>query len=58
MPGLTPANGSVLAEAASVCLEDQFHHTGVNLVVEGSQSDTLILTRDAVTDQQRRTGGR
>ncbi|HWR17503.1 MAG TPA: hypothetical protein VN577_21930 [Terriglobales bacterium] len=55
MPGLTAANGSVLAEAASVCLEDQSHHTGVIVVVDGSQADNLTLTWDAVTDQQRRT---
>ncbi len=55
MPGLTPANGTVLAEAASVCLEGQSHVSGVIVSVDGAQNDALKLTWDEVTDQRRRT---
>lgn len=33
--GITPAFGECLSQAASVCLEDQSHKSGVNLNVDG-----------------------
>lgn len=42
-PGITPAWGTVLAEAATVCLEDQLHQVGVRLAVRGSEKLTCAL---------------
>lgn len=40
-PGLTPAYGTVLAEAASVCLASQSHQPGVILRVTGHYSENI-----------------
>ena len=42
MPGLTPALGGSLAEAAAVCLEEQGHGVVVALTVERHSSPALI----------------
>lgn len=59
MPGLTPAWGQVLAEAASVCLEDQNHGISVELAVTGDFRSTvrLTLTRLLVDEQMQRAHG-
>jgi len=41
MPGLTPACGQTLAEAAAVCLESRSHETGVRLERAGLTSNHL-----------------
>jgi hypothetical protein len=54
MPGLTPACGKSLAEAAAVCLEDREHKPGVSLKLTGLKKLEHSLNWSAVTDQQRR----
>jgi hypothetical protein len=53
MPGLTPTWGGVLAEAASVCLEEQNHEICVELVVDGIFEELLVLERLTVDEQMR-----
>jgi hypothetical protein len=53
MPGLTIAWGTVLAEAAAVCLEDRSHKTGVGIHLTGMTTDQLRVEWDAVDDQCR-----
>src|SRR6185369_10938316 len=53
MPGLTPAWGAVLAEAASVCLESQGHPAQVELRVDGSFEETFVLERLRISEQMR-----
>lgn len=55
MPGLTPASGQVLAEAAAVCLEDQNHQRGVSLSNAGLTPGNLQVDWPPVDDQQRRS---
>lgn len=55
MPGLTTANGTVLAEAASVCFEHQAHKSGVKLVIDGDSPGQMEVNWDQVTEQRRRT---
>lgn len=54
MPGLTSACGTVLAEAAAVCLENRSHAQGVLLAVKGEKEAEYALVWAAVDDQQRR----
>jgi hypothetical protein len=54
MPGLTPAGGTVLAEAAAVCLEERNHHAGVKLTLLGISKDAFQLEWKSVDEQQRR----
>jgi glycerol kinase len=51
MPGLTPAWGEVLAEAASVCLAKQGHAPHTELKVDGSFEESFILERLPVSLQ-------
>jgi hypothetical protein len=51
MPGLTPAWGTVMAEAASVCLESQGHPIQVELRVDGFFEETFVLERLGVNRQ-------
>jgi hypothetical protein len=53
MPGLTPALGGSLAEAAAVCLEEQGHGIVVALAVEGHFEEVLALERAPVDEQMR-----
>jgi hypothetical protein len=54
MPGLTPTWGGVLAEAASVCLEERNHKICVELCVDGGIfEELLVLERLAVDEQMR-----
>jgi hypothetical protein len=55
MPGLTPAYGAVLAEAASVCLEDQGHGPSTGLKVDGDFLAAFPLHRLTVEEQMRRS---
>jgi len=54
MPGLTPACGTMLAETAAVCLENNKHQVGVKLVLVGMASQTYKLVWLSVDDQKRR----
>jgi hypothetical protein len=54
MPGLTPAGGTVLAEAAAVCLENQNHQLGVELTLAGMSKSSFQLQWRGVDEQQRR----
>jgi len=53
MPGLTPAYGAVLAEAASVCLEEQGHGPSTGLRVDGDFLAAFSLYRLTVNEQMR-----
>lgn len=53
MPGLTPAWGGVMAEAASVCLESQGHGLWVDLKVEGEFREEFIVERLGISVQMR-----
>jgi hypothetical protein len=53
-PGMTPDFGGCLAEAASVCLEDQQHSSGTRLTVDGDQNSAFELQWGTTTDQMRR----
>src|SRR3954467_4536927 len=53
MPGLTPAFGGSLAEAAAVCLEEQGHGVVVALTVEGHFDEAFALERSLVDEQMR-----
>ena len=55
MPGLTPAAGGYLAEAAAVCLEHQSHIPGISLSVDGSYGRTVRLSWERVGNQERLT---
>lgn len=54
LPAITPSYGTCLAEAGSVCLEDQGHTYSVVLSVNGSFNATFEIRRSAVNDQMRR----
>jgi hypothetical protein len=51
MPGLTPAWGEVLAEAASVCLAMEGHAIHIELKVGGSFEGSFLLERLDVNPQ-------
>jgi glycerol kinase len=51
MPGLTPAWGEVLAEAASVCLAKQGHAIRTVLKVDGTFEESFLLERLSVSLQ-------
>jgi hypothetical protein len=55
MPGLTPAKGLSLAEAAAVCLESNDHESGVPTTMTGDQLTACAMHWQAVTQQQRDT---
>lgn len=54
MPGLTPASGQTLAEAAAVCLENRKHQTGVRLPRAGMMREDLHVEWQTVDEQNRR----
>jgi hypothetical protein len=55
MPGLTRHRGGSLAQACSVCLDEEGHATIFSLTVAGDISDELRVRRLPVTDQMKRT---
>lgn len=55
MPGLTAAKAAALCEAATVCLDDQGHESGVRLDVHGSTATAYALVHHEPDDSQRRT---
>ena len=54
MHGFTPAYGTVLAEAATVCLEEEQHTSGVAMKVTGTHELSVSLAWSCATEQQRR----
>lgn len=54
VPALTMHLGTVLAEAAAVCLESNEHPQGVPLSVRGESSERFGLTWRPMTDTMRR----
>ncbi|QDT91747.1 hypothetical protein [Gimesia algae] len=55
LPALTGAMGSVLAEAAAVCLEDRGHTDSVQLHVRRIETPQFLLSYPTVTEAMRRT---
>jgi len=51
---LTPSYGMVLAEAAAVCLDNQGHPNGVELLVDGDFSDKFHIYWPVVDQSMRR----
>jgi len=56
LPGIPQECGKGLAQAASICLEDQEHTSGVQLSVDGDFSQQFRLIWGAHADQVRRIG--
>ena len=54
LPAITPSFGAALAEACTICLEDQGHHSGIALTVQGDFSGEFVLLYPEVTEQMRR----
>ena len=54
-PGMSPAKGASLAEAAAVCLDSQGHSSGLILRVIRKDDVDCVLTWNASDDQQRQT---
>ena len=54
LPAITPAFGTALAEACSVCLAEQGHQSGLVLKIEGDFADVLTLLYFEVTEQMKR----
>ena len=52
MPGITPDFGGTLCEAASVCLEDRSHQSGVAMAVNGALSSHSLQLMWPPTSQQ------
>ena len=53
MPGLTPAKGLDLVEAATICLEERGHGIRAALTVDGDYSVQAAIERIQATDQMR-----
>jgi hypothetical protein len=53
-PGLTPALGGCLAEAASICLERAEHSQGVVMAILGDLNAWVPLSWEPTSDQMRR----
>jgi hypothetical protein len=51
LPGVTPSYGQTLAEAGSVCFEDQGHQSGVSLLIEGDYHANYDIFWNNVTPQ-------
>ncbi|MEM8806036.1 MAG: hypothetical protein AAGF01_08420 [Cyanobacteria bacterium P01_G01_bin.38] len=54
LPAITPAFGTALAEACSICLTDQGHQPGITLQLAGDFAEAFVLLWPKVTDQMRR----
>lgn len=54
LPAITPSFGATLAEACAVCLEEQGHLQGVELIVNGDFTTTFRLYWQPVTEQMLR----
>src|SRR5438270_4766246 len=54
IPALTPSAGESLAEAASLCLEEQLHGIETSVRVTGTFDSSILLRRIEITDAIRR----
>jgi hypothetical protein len=54
MYGITSAFGECLSQAASICLEDQEHRSGVHLSVDGDFNGKFPVIWKTTTEQMRR----
>src|SRR5882762_10409117 len=52
MPGITPKIGAALAEAATLCLEDHSHSSGVPMPVDGELNQKLSVGWSALADPE------
>jgi len=52
--GITPEYGASLAQAASICLEEQKHYPGIKLNVDGDFKKVFLVCWDRTTEQMRR----
>jgi hypothetical protein len=50
MPGITPRLGAALAEAATLCMEDHAHESGVGMKIDGDNTETASVTWSALLD--------
>lgn len=55
MPGLSRACGTVLAEAAAVCLEERKHRSGATFHLTGLKAERFLMEWGPVDDQARRS---
>ena len=55
MLGLSPRRGASMAEAASVCLDDQGHASPTDLELSGSMNEVASMTWASPDDQARRS---
>jgi hypothetical protein len=53
LPGITPPFGASLAEAGAVCFDEQGHHQGVTLLVDGDFNEKLEIFWQYVTAQMK-----
>lgn len=54
MPGITSEFGECLAQAASICLEEQNHRSGVQFNVDGDFNRVFVVLWETATEQMRR----
>jgi hypothetical protein len=54
-PGITAAYGESMAEAASVCLDDRGHASGIGMTVSGDYSGRFVISFSTPTPQMKRT---
>jgi hypothetical protein len=52
--GITPAFGECLAQAASICLEEQNHRSGIKLSIDGDYDDEFAVCWEKATEQMKR----
>lgn len=57
LPGVSPAFGSYLAEAASVCFDAERHTSPTSMSVDGATACTTDVSWSEPTEQARRTLG-
>ena len=53
-PGITPAFGEGLAEAAGVCLEERDHSSPIAMLISGEAQGSATLEWEPTSDQMRR----
>lgn len=54
LPGITPSFGAALAEACAVCLEEQGHSQGVEIIIDGDFNAVFKLHWQPVNEQMLR----
>lgn len=54
-PGIHPSKGRYLCEASALCFSNQFHNSGIELVVGGQDKPFYVIWNNQITDQLRRS---